>query len=84
MPYKRTFRPPGRPPRYPAEHSVTELEAKARSLHAQAKRRQDAADQKISQMLASGKTRRQVAGEIGRTPKHVRAAARRARKRTGT
>jgi hypothetical protein len=82
MPYKPTGRPNGRPPGYYSD-SVPILEDKAAKLMAQAQRHQAVADAKITAMLAAGRNAKQVAAEIGRTSKHVRAAARRARKRTG-
>jgi hypothetical protein len=78
--YKRTGRPPGRPPGYYSD-PVPVLEDKAAKLMAQAERHQAVADAKIAAMLAAGRNAKQVAAEIGRTPKHVRAAARRNRKR---
>ena len=81
MPYRRTGRPNGRPPRYPVTHTIAQLETAAGSLRQQARRRQDAADQKIARLLATGKTRREVAEEIGKSVNHVRYAVERHRKR---
>ena len=80
MPYRRTGRPNGRPPKYPFD-SIAQLEAKAAKLTEQARRHQAVADAKIARLLASGKTRRQVATEINSTIGHVRVAARRHERR---
>jgi hypothetical protein len=82
LPYRPTGRPNGRPRGYYSD-PVSVLEDKAAKLIAQAERHQAVADAKIAAMLAAGQNAKQVAAEIGRTPKHVRAAVRRARKRTG-
>ena len=81
MPYVKTGRPPGRPPRYPVTFSIQQLEAKAAELRRQARKRQDAADAGIVRLLATGKTRQQVADELHSTVGHVRVAARRHERR---
>jgi len=80
MPYRRTGRPNGRPPRYPAALTIAQLETRAASLHADARRRQAAADARIAAELAKGKSMRDLAAEIGKTVNHVRWAVNRHRK----
>jgi len=81
MPYRKTGRPNGRPPKYPVACTIVQLEARAESLRAQARKRQDAADQKIALELARGKSRSQLAAELGCTVSHVRYAVERHSKR---
>lgn len=78
MPYVRTGREPGRPAK---PRTVPELEASAAKLRESAHKREAAADAGIAKMLASGKTRQQVADEIGKTLNHVRVAKRRHERR---
>src|SRR5258708_130735 len=82
VPYRRTGRPPGRPPKYPVTLTIQQLEAKAAELRRQARKRQAAADQKIVRLLAEGKTKQQVADELHSTVGHIRVAERRHNRRS--
>lgn len=80
MPYRPTGRPPGRPRIHPIADAIRDREQRAAAARALAGHHQSISDAMILAELATGKTYRQLAAELGVTIGHLRTAMRRSKR----